>query len=62
MPVKPMKAMDSNPAVIKAIGAPLTALGSAELSSLSRSPAKRIIAKVKPMALAKAKQDGVYRL
>ena len=54
--------MDSNPAVIKAIGAPLTALGSAELSSLSRSPAKRIIAKVKPMALAKAKQTEFIRL
>ena len=57
-----MKAIDKRPAVIKAIGAPLTALGNAALSKRSLKPANKIMAKVNPMALANAKHTELMRL
>ena len=53
MPEKPIKAMESNPAVISAIGAPWSDFGIGLTASLSRMLENKTIARVRPMALAK---------
>lgn len=53
-PENPMKAIARIPAVTRAIGMPLNALGTLFSESCSRRPAKRTIARPKPSDVAKA--------
>ena len=54
MPANPINAIESNPAVMRAIGVPCKEAGILVYAKRSLMPAKMTIAKVKPMALAKA--------
>ena len=53
-PENPINAIARIPAVINAIGTPLNAFGTSDSSNCSRIPAKRVIARPKPSALATA--------